>query len=40
MVAKLMQNIASARYIFIKNMALFNLSSHKGVVSYDENYEK
>ena len=21
-------------------MALFNLSSHKGAVSYDENYEK
>jgi mloA len=24
----------------IKNKALFNLSSHKGAVSYDENYEK
>ena len=23
-----------------KNKALFNLSSHKGAVSYDESYEK
>ena len=25
---------------FVFEMALFNLSSHKGVVSYDESYEK
>jgi len=29
-----------ADFVAIFKLALFNLSSHKGVVSYDENYEK